>query len=358
MRIHRLMFPILAVAAFAVSGASGERIVLKSGQEIKAGILKQDTKTVVVDLGSTVVTLNRSDVEKIEPDQPAAAAAAPPAGGEGKTPEKAGPQWQLYRTAKLTPTTIEKNVDRFGEGVVMVTSPAGQGSGFFINADGYLITNYHVIARETRVKVTVFCKTAEGFEQKPYKQVKIVALNPFMDLALLKIEAPAAPFKYVYLGETGELVGGQECFAIGNPLGLTRTVSQGIVSTTNRNFGGQLYVQTTASVSPGNSGGPLFNLKGEVIGVTSMGYLYFGGLNFAIPADVVKRFVDNRDAFTYDEDNPNSGFRYLQPAGRVDRQSPPAGVLPSPEEDSSAGRSPAGESRPVPQKPSNERAPQ
>jgi len=117
-------------------------------------------------------------------------------------------------------------------------------------------------------------------------------------------------------------------FAIGNPLGLTRTVSQGIVSTTNRDFEGQLYVQTTADINPGNSGGPLFNLAGEVIGVTSMGYVFYGGLNFAIPADTVKAFIDNWDAFAYREDNPNAGFRYLQPGGRTNRDAPPAAKVP------------------------------
>ena len=121
-------------------------------------------------------------------------------------------------------------------------------------------------------------------------------MNPFVDLALLKITETGDEFEYVYLGEMAEIEAGQEVFAIGNPLGLTRTVSQGIVSTKNRNFEGRLYIQTTTDINPGNSGGPLFNLKGEVIGVTSMGYMFMGGLNFAIPVDVVRRFIDNRDA--------------------------------------------------------------
>jgi serine protease Do len=69
--------------------------------------------------------------------------------------------------------------------------------------------------------------------------------------------------------------------------------------------------------------------------VTSMGYLSMAGLNFAIPVDVVKRFVDNRDAFAYDEENPNSGFRYLQPTGRASKDAPPPGRLPSLEEETS-----------------------
>ena len=241
---------------------------------------------------------------------PAGPAATAPAPAERKSP-----QWQLYRTAELKDGTIEDCALRYGEAVVMISSPGGLGSGFVITPDGYCITNYHVIAQETKIKATVFRKTETGFEQKHYRDVRIIAMNPFADLALLKIDSPNETFKYAYLGRMDELKAGQEVFAIGNPLGLTRTVSSGIVSTTNRNFEGHLYIQTTTDINPGNSGGPLFNLRGEVIGVTSMGYMFLSGLNFAIPVDAVERFIVNRDAFAYDEDNPNSGYRYQQPAG-------------------------------------------
>ncbi|NQU76090.1 MAG: trypsin-like peptidase domain-containing protein [Planctomycetes bacterium] len=314
---------MLILALLATSGQA-ETIILKGERRVVGDVLKSDEEFVIVDLGCAVLRLPRAQVVSIDDASPATkpTAASRPADEEGQG------DWQLYRTTALTPTTIEANAQRFGEAVVMVTSPAGQGSGFVITPDGYCVTNYHVIARETRIKVTVFRRTEVGYEQKHYKQVKIVALNPFVDLALLKIQAEGETFKYAYLGQTTELKVGQDVFAIGNPLGLTRTVSQGIVSTTNRNFEGQLYVQTTTAINPGNSGGPLFNLKGEVIGVTSMGYLFLGGLNFAIPVDVVKRFIMNRDAFAYDEDNPNSGYRYLQPAGRTDITAPPKGRIP------------------------------
>ena len=212
----------------------------------------------------------------------------------------------------------------------MVTSPGGQGSGFLISPEGHVITNYHVIAGETKIRVTVFRRTEQGFEQEVYKKVRIVALNPYVDLALLEIEEAKEPFAYAYLGAMEVLEAGQGVFAIGNPLGLTRTVSQGIISTKNRSMEGRLYIQTTTDINPGNSGGPLFNMRVEVIGVTSMGYLYLGGLNFAIPVDVVRRFVDNRDAFAYDEDNPNAGYRYLQPSGRINHGKPPEAKLPLP----------------------------
>jgi len=323
-----------AVLTAAVCPISADTIVLKGGHKVTGEVLKADKDVVIVDLGVTVLRLRRAQVVRIVRDKPAttAAASAPTA-----PKEKKGDKWRLYRTAELKPTTIEKNADRFGEAVVMVTTPGGQGSGFVISPDGHLITNYHVVAHETRIKITIFSRSDRGYEQKHHKKVRIIAINPYADLALLKIEpdkpakAPKAEtvFKYAYLGRIGEVEAGQRCFAIGNPLGLTRTVSQGIVSTKNRNFEGRLYVQTTTAINPGNSGGPLFNTRGEVIGVTSMGYIYLGGLNFAIPVEVVKRFIRNRDAFAYDEDNPNSGYRYLQPGGRKNKAKPPVGKLPT-----------------------------
>ena len=326
--------------AFLVGLAGAETIDLQGGARITGEVLKSTDEVVVVDVGYDVLRLPRGQIVRIHtqadsglPTRPTSRATTGPA-------KEQTDGWQLFRTAELQSTTIERSSRQFGEAVVMVVSPAGQGSGFIISPDGYCITNYHVIARETRIKVTVFRRSDTGYEQKHYKKVRIVALNPAIDLALLKIDGEGDTFKYAYLGDMGELQVGQRVFAIGNPLGLTRTVSQGIVSTTNRNFQGLLYIQTTTDINPGNSGGPLFNLKGEVIGVTSMGYLFLGGLNFAIPVDVVKWFVTNRDAFAYDEDNPNSGYRYLQPAGRLDKRPPQRGKLPAMEPARSSDRTP------------------
>ncbi|GAG41817.1 unnamed protein product, partial [marine sediment metagenome] len=219
---------------------------------------------------------------------------------------------RLYTQARLEKTTIEKCVERVSEAVVKVSSPTGMGSGFFLNEDGYLITNYHVIEKETKIEVTVFQKAKDGFEKKKLKKVKIEAVNPFVDLALLKVEDLGdTEIKYVPLGDIDSIKVGEQVFAIGNPLGLERTVTDGVISTINRAFQGLVYIQTNADINPGNSGGPLFNLAGEVIGVTNMGYIFFGGLGFAIPIDYVKHFIDNRDAFAYDKDNPNTGYRYI-----------------------------------------------
>jgi serine protease Do len=131
-----------------------------------------------------------------------------------------------------------------------------------------------------------------------------------------------------HLAEGRAVRKGDTVFAIGNPLGLQRSVSKGIVSESKRAEGGVVYIQTTTQINPGNSGGPLFNARGEVIGVTNMGYLFAEGLNFAIPVSYVIDFLQNRDAYTYDQDNPNSGYQYLEAPRRLD-PSPPA-MLTSP----------------------------
>ena len=312
-------FPVLVLVLLS-SVTPAETIRLKGGQEVSASIIKSDKDVIFCDLGFDILRLPRSEIVEILKQTPEH---EDPRSSPGETLLPQPSTDRMHYSAGLTRTSIEANTKRFAEAVVLVSCPVSLGSGFMINERGYVVTNYHVIANETHIKITVFHETGTGFEQQHYKQVKIIALNPFEDLALLKIEDASEPFKHVYLGDANQIEAGESVFAIGNPLGLTRSVSQGIVSAVIRNHSGRLYVQTTTAINPGNSGGPLFNLKGEVIGVTSMGYLYLGGLNFAIPVDVVKRFVDNWDAFAFNEDNPNSGYRYLQPGPRKKRDPRP-----------------------------------
>ena len=96
------------------------------------------------------------------------------------------------------------------------------------------------------------------------------------------------------------------------------------MSNRRRNFEGLTYIQTTTQINPGNSGGPLFNDRGEVIGVTNMGIPAGEGLNFAIPVTFVKNFLDEWEAFAYDRNNPNSGYRYLEAPPRREAGAPPA----------------------------------
>jgi serine protease Do len=311
------------LCSFAICRA--DRIVLKEGQIITGKIILEKQAQLYIDIGITVLTIPKDKILEYKYGETAEAedADANNAGTEAALQPVDNAPDRLYKIANLKKTTIEKSVDTVSEAVVKISCPGGTGSGFFINEDGFLITNYHVVEKETRIEVTVFRKAKNGFETKKFKKVKIEAINPFVDLALLKVEDLGdTKLPFVYLGDISRINAGEEVFAIGNPLGLERTVTNGVISTKNRAFEGLLYIQTNADINPGNSGGPLFNLAGEVIGVTNMGYIFLGGLGFAIPVDYVKHFIENRDVFAYDKDNPNSGYKYIQPDRRRNKARP------------------------------------
>ena len=149
------------------------------------------------------------------------------------------------------------------------------------------------------------------------EDVEIVAVNNHLDLALLKMNHPRGDaFPYSAIESYEGIMVGQPVFAIGNPLNMEQTMTEGVISTTQRNFDGLSYIQTDTPINPGNSGGPLFNTKGEVIGITNMGIPSGDNLGFAIPARYVKDFIRNREAFAYDEMNPNAGHNYQTPPTR------------------------------------------
>ena len=302
--------------------APADTVTLKQGQVLTGDILAEKTDHIILDIGIDVLKINTENIENLQYAEDAIAAEADTNEPNMSAIEITSSD-ELYQTAHLPKTTIEKCVETVSEAVVKVSTPAGLGSGFFFNKDGYLITNYHVIEKETKIEVTVFQKGNFGFEKKKFKKVKIIAINPFIDLALLKVEDLGdTKIKYAYLGDISEIKVGEKVFAIGNPLGLERTVTDGVISTKARAFEGLVYIQTNADINPGNSGGPLFNLSGEVIGVTNRGYIFFGGLGFAIPINYVKHFIENRESFAYDKDNPNTGYRYIQPDTRRNAASP------------------------------------
>jgi S1-C subfamily serine protease len=168
----------------------------------------------------------------------------------------------------------------------------GQGSGFILNKDGQILTNYHVIANAQKLEVNTY-------DKHTYK-ARIVATDPHHDLALLQITAPnLVP---AVLADSQNLVVGQKVFAIGNPFGLSGTMTTGIISAKRSIQGptGDLIdnaIQTDAAINPGNSGGPLLNSRGEVIGITSLIATnpnqdqtadQNAGIGFAIPIDTAK----------------------------------------------------------------------
>ena len=165
----------------------------------------------------------------------------------------------------------------------------GGGSGFLISADGYIVTNNHVISGGPRGEQTVDQVTVTLTNQKEYKAT-IVGRDAASDLALLKIEASGLPF--VKFADSSRARVGDWVVAIGNPLGLGSTVTAGIISAVQRGVGQggayDRYIQTDTAINRGNSGGPLFDLQGNVVGINNMLISPVGaniGVNFAIPAD-------------------------------------------------------------------------
>jgi serine protease Do len=162
----------------------------------------------------------------------------------------------------------------------------GVGSGFIISPDGYLLSNHHVVDGADEVMVTLT-------DKREFK-AKIVGSDARTDVALLKIEAAGLPT--LKLGNPDQLKVGEWVLAIGSPFGLESTVTAGIVSAKSRDTGDYLpFIQTDVAVNPGNSGGPLLNMAGEVVGINSQIYSRTGGfmgISFAIPIDEAQRVAD------------------------------------------------------------------
>jgi serine protease Do len=323
---------VSGIAAVSLWGADTLR--LQDNATVSGRILAEKPDLVVIDIGYTVLAIPRSAILEIIPSDMATDADHSDESPHGREESevahnKAGDNGQngfriiqgLYSEAVVPPVerSVREQVALLGESVVQVRTPSGLGSGFFINEDGHLITNFHVIEGETKISVEVYHVTNGQLERKSYKSVRIVAMNKFVDLALLKVEDEGAPvFARTLVGSVDAMSVGDRVFAIGSPLGLERTVTEGILSTKTRQVGGELYLQTTAQINPGNSGGPLFNMRGEVVGIINMKLTFGEGLGFAIPVEELKFFLRNRDAFAYDNDNPSNPFRYLEPPRRMD----------------------------------------
>lgn len=164
----------------------------------------------------------------------------------------------------------------------------GQGSGFIVSADGLILTNAHVV-REAK-EVTVRLSDRREFP------AKVLGADPATDVAVLKVEATGLPV--VSLGDPGRIEVGDPVLAIGAPYGLEQSATQGIVSAKGRSLPGDTvvpFIQTDAAVNPGNSGGPLFDGRGQVVGINAQIYSQSGGfqgLSFAIPIDVALKVKD------------------------------------------------------------------
>jgi S1-C subfamily serine protease len=167
----------------------------------------------------------------------------------------------------------------------------GMGSGFVIDSEGHILTNFHVVENARQVEVTTS-------DKKKYK-AQIVGTDPAHDLAVIQIPTKTVP--QAQIGDSKNLIVGQKVFAIGNPFGLSGTMTRGIISSIRSLRGPRGFIdeaiQTDAAINPGNSGGPLLNSHGEVIGINSMiltgGVEQSAGIGFAIPINTAKSVLDD-----------------------------------------------------------------
>ncbi|EFJ18679.1 hypothetical protein SELMODRAFT_78227, partial [Selaginella moellendorffii] len=194
-----------------------------------------------------------------------------------------------------SPSVAHITTLRLGKDMSMnpVEIPRGTGSGFVWDKDGHIVTNYHVTMNGERARVTLSdASTWDG---------TLVGYAKNKDLAVLKISAPPSKLKPISVGTSQGLQVGQHVLAIGNPFGLDRTLTSGIISGVGRDIrsiGGRIIrgvIQTDASINPGNSGGPLLDSQGRLIGVNTAIYSPTGasaGVGFAIPVDTVRRVIN------------------------------------------------------------------
>ncbi len=201
----------------------------------------------------------------------------------------------LFRQASpsvvyITTATRERRVDYFGRRFDRIQD--GTGSGFLWDSQGHVVTNYHVIQNADTAQVTLYDQTTWP--------ATLVGKDPEMDLAVLRIEAPAEKLRPIPVGSSSDLQVGQSVLAIGNPFGLDYTLTTGVISALDREVqsitGRELQgvIQTDAAINPGNSGGPLLDSSGRLIGVNTQIVSSGGawaGIGFAIPVDTVNWVV-------------------------------------------------------------------
>ncbi len=208
--------------------------------------------------------------------------------------ERVSGSWFVEPREELGPgAPFGEPFERFSRGMPQAPHEfrqQGAGSGFLISKDGLIVTNNHVVEGAKEVTVTLATK-----EEYP---AKIVGRDPKTDIALLKIE-PGGTLPVAALGDSDRLRVGEWVVAIGNPFGLNNTVTAGIVSAKGRVIGAGPYddfIQTDASINPGNSGGPLFNLQGEVVGISTAIIPTGQGIGFAVPVNLAKGLLPELEA--------------------------------------------------------------
>ncbi|PKL76230.1 MAG: hypothetical protein CVV27_11230 [Candidatus Melainabacteria bacterium HGW-Melainabacteria-1] len=267
--------------------SSPSKLLAKSGQVVIAGLLAAVLVIGYQQLSQQAPTQNQpaQQVSNQVTSAPAAVAA----------PVTQASEQQLINLYKSTSDSVVNVTTRsLGYNQYMELAPRqGAGSGFVIDQAGHVVTNYHVVEGAQRFFV------AFGTVEQSYPAT-LVGFDKSNDIAVLKVQAPTNLLKPVKLGDSSSLQVGQTAIAIGNPFALGQTITTGVVSSLNRSLqveNGRVIsglIQTDAAINQGNSGGPLFDSSGRVIGVNTLIYSPSGGsvgIGFAIPINTVKRFV-------------------------------------------------------------------
>lgn len=250
--------PAAALAAAPVAGAVG----------------LPDFSQITARFGPAVVNISVSGMSKVSDEEEETGAAARQRGAPGMDPDN--PLYDFFRRFGMP-----EGGGRNQRGMPM----RGQGSGFIVDANGIVLTNAHVVKGASTVMVKLT-------DRREY-EAKVLGADPKTDIAVLKINAKNLPT--VKLGSSRDLQVGEWVLAIGSPFGFENTVTAGVVSAKGRTLPDDSYVpfiQTDAAVNPGNSGGPLFNARGEVVGINAQIYSRSGGfqgLSFAIPIEVASK---------------------------------------------------------------------
>jgi serine protease Do len=205
---------------------------------------------------------------------------------QGAKRPKQGPSPEMPFGPEGTPRDFRDFFDRFFGEMPKSYKARSLGSGFIIDAKGYVVTNNHVVENADKIKVILV-------GGKEY-QATVKGRDPKTDLALIQIVKPPENLPFLQMGDSDAIQVGDWVVAVGNPFGLGHTVTQGIISAKGRVIGAGPYdnfLQTDASINPGNSGGPLLNLQGEVIGINTAIVASGQGIGFATPSNIAKSVI-------------------------------------------------------------------
>lgn len=220
---------------------------------------------------------------------------------------------RVYEVANRAVVNITTLASTPEEAMFGILPHAGSGSGAIVSTEGYIVTNLHVLENAQTIRVTLFDGTTETAE--------LVGADPPNDIAVIKINPKNRKLTAIAMGESSNLVVGRRVFAIGNPFGLERTMTQGIISSIGRSLrteSGRMVrgiIQTDAAINPGNSGGPLLDTSARMIGLNTAILSRAGqsaGIGFAIPVSIVKRLVPELIA-NHRIIRPDLGILQVQP---------------------------------------------